>query len=189
MRAEKQSLTKEYLTRLNASPFFIVVDYKGLKVAHMTELRKRLNKAGAEVHVVKNSIFRIAAKEAGVADLNGTLGGQLAVVTGKRDISTAAKVVKTFGAEFDRLKVKFGYLNNERLADTVILRLADLPSLEVSRSNLLGLLNAPATKLVRLMNTPASQMARVLQARVDKGSFQNFLPAQAGAAENKQTTT
>jgi large subunit ribosomal protein L10 len=116
MRAEKQSLTKDYVGRLNASPFFIVVDYKGLKVGHMTELRRRLNKAGAEVHVVKNSIFRIAAKEAGVGDLDGTLTGQLAVVTGQRDISTAAKVVKTFGAEFDRLKVRFGYLNNQRLA-------------------------------------------------------------------------
>jgi large subunit ribosomal protein L10 len=170
MRLEKQNLTKEYLTRLNASPFFIVVDYKGLKVGHMTELRKRLTKAGAEVHVVKNSIFRIAAKEAGVADLNGTLIGQLAVVTGKKDISTAAKVVKTFNAEFDRLKVKFGYLNSQRLADKDILSLADLPSIEVLRGRLLGVLNAPATKLVRLLNTPASQMARVLQARVDKGA-------------------
>ena len=122
MRPEKQSLTKEYLARLNASPFFIVVDYRGLSVRHMTELRKRLTKAGAEVHVVKNSIFRIAAKEAGVADLNGTLSGQLAVVTGQRDISTAAKVVKTFGTEFDRLKIKFGYLKNQRLADATAIR-------------------------------------------------------------------
>jgi large subunit ribosomal protein L10 len=170
MRLEKQNLTKEYLKRLNASPFFIVVDYKGLKVGHMTVLRKRLTKAGAEVHVVKNSIFRIAAKEAGVADLNGTLLGQLAVITGQKDISTAAKVVKTFNAEFDRLKVKFGYLNSQRLADKDILSLAELPSIEVLRGRLLGVLNAPATQLVRLLNTPASQMARVLQARVDKGA-------------------
>jgi len=169
MRPEKQTLTKEYLTRLNASPFFIVVDYKGLKVGHMTELRKRLNKAGAEVHVVKNSIFRIAAKEAGVADLNGTLAGQLAVVTGQKDISTAAKVVKTFGAEFDRLKVRFGYLNNQRLAESEIMILADLPSVEALLGKLLGLFMAPATKLVVLLNMPASQMARVLQARVEKG--------------------
>jgi large subunit ribosomal protein L10 len=168
MRAEKQNLTKEYLARLNSSPFFIVVDYKGLSVRHMTELRKRLNKAGAEVHVVKNSLFRIAAKEAGVGDLNGTLTGQLAIVTGQRDLSVAAKVVKTFGAEFDRLKVKFGYLKNQRLADTEILVLADLPSMEVMRGILLRVLNAPASTLVRLMNTPASQMARVLQARADK---------------------
>src|ERR1017187_7231334 len=158
MRLEKQNLSKEYLTRLNASPFFIVVDYKGLTVGHLTELRKRLNKAGAEIHIVKNSIFRIAVKEAGVADLNGALAGQLAVVTGQKDISVAAKVVKTFNAEFDRLKIKFGYLNSQRLADKDIMALADLPSIEVLRGKLLGVLNAPATKLVRLLNTPASQL-------------------------------
>ena len=169
MRAEKQILTKEYLTRLNASPFFIVVGYSGLKVAHLTEFRKRLRQAGAEVHIIKNSIFAIAAKEAGVTDLNGSVAGQIAVVTGQKDISVAAKAVKNFGAEFDKLKVKFGYLNNKRLAEAELMVLADLPSLEVLRSKLLGVLNAPATKLVVLLNTPATQLARVLQAKADKG--------------------
>ena len=169
MRAEKQILTKEYLARLNASPFFLVVNYQGLKVSHLTEFRKRLRSAGAEVHVVKNSIFQIAAKEAGISDINGSLAGMVAVVTGQKDISVAAKVVKNFGAEFDKLKVKFGYLNSKRLADTDILALADLPSLDVLRARLLGLFNAPATKLVRLISTPASQLARVIQAKVDKG--------------------
>ena len=76
--------------------------------------------------------------------------------------------MKTFGAEFDRLKVHFGYLNNQRLEQPEIMMLADLPSLEVLRGTLLGLFNAPATKLVRLLNTPAGQMARLLQARADK---------------------
>src|SRR6516225_249059 len=168
MRPEKQNLTKEYLTRLNASPFFIIVDYKGLKVGHLTELRKRLTKAGAQIHIVKNSIFQIAAQEAGVGSFNGALNGQLAVVTGQRDISTAAKVVKTFGAEFDKLKVHFGYLNNQRLDQPAILTLADLPSIEVLRGQLLGVLNAPASKFVRLLSTPAGQLARVLQARREK---------------------
>src|SRR3954470_15017156 len=179
MRPEKQHLTKEYLTRLNASPFFIVVDYKGLKVSHLTELRKRLHKAGAEVHVVKNSIFRIAAKEAGIGDLNGALTGQLAVVTGQRDISSAAKVVKTFGSEFDRLKIHFGYLNNQRLEQAELLTLADLPSIEVLRGKLLGLFNAPATTFVRLLNTPASQLARVLQVQGEK--LGKAAPAEAPA--------
>ncbi len=170
MRAEKQYLTREYAARLNASPFFIVVDYKGLKVGPMTDLRKRLNKTGSEIHIVKNSIFRLAAKEAGVADLNGALTGQMAVVTGQKDISAAAKVVKNFNAEFDKLKIKFGYLNNSRLESQDIVALADLPSIEVLRGKLLGLLQAPATKLAVLLNTPASQLARVLQARVDKGA-------------------
>ena len=169
MRAEKQYLTREYAARLNASPFFIVVDYKGLKVGPMTDLRKRLNRAGSEIHIVKNSIFRLAAKEAGVADMNGSLTGQMAVVTGQKDISAAAKVVKNFNAEFDKLKIKFGYLNNNRLESPDIVALADLPSIEVLRGKLLGLLQTPATRLVALLNTPASQLVRVLQARVDKG--------------------
>jgi large subunit ribosomal protein L10 len=135
----------------------------------MTELRKRLNKAGAEIHVVKNSIFRIAAKEAGVPEMNGTLAGQLAVVTGQKDISATAKIVKTFGAEFDKLKIQFGYLDNKRLEQATLITLADLPSMEVLRGTLLGVLNAPATKLVRLLNTPATQLARVLQAKAEKG--------------------
>ena len=170
MRAEKQYINREYVARLNASPFFVVVDYKGLTVGQFGELRKRLTKAGSEVHVVKNSIFRVAAKEAGVADLGATLTGQLAVVTGQRDISVAAKTLKTFQSEFDKPKVKFGYLNNQRLEMADLLVLADLPSIEVLRAKLLGVLQAPASQLARLLNTPASQLARVLQARIDKAA-------------------
>src|SRR6059058_3707781 len=164
MRAEKQNISQEYLARLNSSPFFIVVDYQGLKVGPITELRKRLNKAGAEMHVVKNSIFRIAAKEAGIAELGGTLTGQLAVVTGQRDVSSAAKVVKTFSSEFERPKIKFGFLNNERIEAATVVQLADLPSIEVLRGKLLGLFNTPATRLVQILNTPGSQLARVIKA-------------------------
>jgi large subunit ribosomal protein L10 len=170
MRAEKKLLTNEYVARLNASPFFIVVGYQGLKVTHLTELRKRLTQAGAEIHVVKNTVFSVAAKEAGVGELAGTLTGQLAVVTGKKDISVAAKSLKNFGAEFDKLKLKFGYLNNQRLDEATIIALADLPSLDVLRAKLLGLFNAPATKLATLINTPATQLAQVIKAKAEKGS-------------------
>lgn len=159
MRAEKQILTKEYLNRLNASPFFIVVNYTGLKVAPLTELRQRLKKAGAEVHIVKNSIFRIAAKEAGVADLGASLAGQIAVITGQKDFFPAAKVVKNFAAEFTRPKIQFGYLDNKRMESGEIIALADLPSLEVLRGTLLGMLQAAPSRL-----------ARVLQAKVDQGA-------------------
>jgi large subunit ribosomal protein L10 len=169
MRAEKQYISNEYLARLNASPFFIVVDYRGLKVGPMTELRKRLHKAGAEMHVVKNSIFRLAVKEAGVGDVGTSLTGQLAVVTGQKDVSSAAKIVKTFGAEFEKPKVRFGYLKDQRLEAADIIALADLPSIEVLRSKLLGVLLAPATKLATVLNAPGTQLVRVLQARVEKG--------------------
>src|SRR5438105_1154549 len=120
MRVEKEYISKEYIGRLNSSPFFIAADYLGLTVGQFSELRKRLVRAGAEIHVVKNSIFRRAAEEAGVADLGGSLTGQMAIVTGQRDISAAAKVMKSFQAEFDRPKIKFGYLNKSRLEEAEI---------------------------------------------------------------------
>jgi large subunit ribosomal protein L10 len=168
MRAEKKLLTGEYVARLNASPFFIVVGYQGLKVAHLSELRKRLTQAGAEIHVVKNTVFNVAAKEAGIGDLNGSLAGQIAVVTGKKDISAAAKALKNFAAEFDKLKLKFGYLNSQRIEEKSIIALADLPSLDVLRAKILGLLAAPATKLATLINTPATLLAQVIKAKAEK---------------------
>ena len=157
MRAEKKFITHEYVARLNASPFFIVTDYTGLTVGQFTELRKRLIKAGAEVHVVKNSIFCVAAKEAGIATLNGSLAGQIAIVTGKKDFFAAAKAVKTFQAEFEKPKIKFAYLGDQRLEQAQVVAYADFPSIEQLRGKLLGLFQAPA-----------AQLARVLQARVDK---------------------
>jgi large subunit ribosomal protein L10 len=169
MRSEKSSISAEYLTRLNTSPFFLVVDYTGLKVGPFTELRKRLQLAGSEVHVVKNSLFKLAAREVGIADLGQPMAGQLAVVTGRKDISVAAKALKNFHAEFERPVVRFGFLNNEPLSATDISTLADLPSLDVLRARLLGLFMAPAQKLAAVINTPGGQLARVIKARVDKG--------------------
>jgi len=169
MRAEKKFISAEYVNRLKGTPFFLVVDYRGLSVGQFTELRKRLSKAGAEVHVVKNTIFRIAAKEAGVADLGGTLAGQLAIVTGQKDIAAAAKVVKTYQSEFDKPKLQFGYLGSQRLSAEELRVIADLPPLPQLQGKLLGLLQAPAQKLVALINTPGSQLARVIKAKADKG--------------------
>jgi len=168
MRAEKKLISADYLARLNASPFFLVIDYVGLKVAPITELRKRLTKAGARLLVVKNSLFKIAAKDAGVADLGTELTGQLAVVTGAKDIAAAAKVLKTFKAESGKPAVKFGYLGNQRLEAAAILAIADLPPMEALRSKFLGLLNTPATRLVQMLNTPGSQLARVIKAKADQ---------------------
>lgn len=170
MRQEKKSISAEYVERLNRSPFFIVTDYTGLRVPHFSELRKRLRLSGAEMHVVKNTIFKIAATEAGVPDLGGSLTGQIAVVTGPKDISAAAKILKTFAAEFEKPRIRFGFLDNQHLDAAALAALADLPSIEVLRGRLLGLLQAPAGQLVRLLNEPASSLARVLKAKVDKGA-------------------
>jgi large subunit ribosomal protein L10 len=168
MRPEKKFVAEEYLARLNASPFFLVVDYKGLSVSQFTELRKNLAKEGAELHVVKNTIFRICAKEAGLADLTGTLSGQLAVCTGKNDIAAAAKALKKAEKELDKPKIQFGYLGDQALTGDQVRAIADLPPLDGLRSQLVGLIQTPAQKLVVMLNTPATQLARVIQAKADQ---------------------
>jgi large subunit ribosomal protein L10 len=92
------------------------------------------------------------------------------VVTGQKDVSAAAKVLKNFAAEFDKLKVNFGFMGNQRLDQAGVLAIADLPSIEVLRGKLLGVLNAPATKLAALINTPGSQLARVIKAKSEKAA-------------------
>ena len=157
MRAEKKFISAEYLNRLKSSPFFLVVDYRGLSVGQFTDLRKRLVKVGGEVHVVKNTIFRVAAKEAGIADLTGALSGQVAVVTGQEDIAASAKVIKGFQTEFDKPKIQFGYMGSQALSAAEVRAIADLPSLLQLRG-----------KIAALINTPATQLARVIKANVDK---------------------
>jgi large subunit ribosomal protein L10 len=93
----------------------------------------------------------------------------MAVITGQKDICAAAKAVKTFAAEFERPKVKFGYMADKRIEAAEVDVLADLPPMDVLRAKLLGVMMAPAQNLVALINTPASQLARVIKARVDKG--------------------
>jgi large subunit ribosomal protein L10 len=169
MRTEKKFISAEYAARLSQSPFFLVVDYRGLSVSQFTELRKRLRAAGAEAHVVKNTLFRIAAKEVGVADLSSALAGQIAVVSGQKDIAAAAKVIKMYQAEFEKPKLQFGYLGSKALSADEIRAIADLPPLPQLQAKILGVLQAPAQKLVSLLNTPGGQLARVIKAKADQG--------------------
>ena len=170
MRAEKIYISKEYVERLNSAAYFIMIDYRGLTVDQFSELRNRLRAAGAECHVVKNTIFKIAVKELDIADLSGQMAGQLAAVTGDKDISSAAKVVKNFHAEFEKPRMVFGYLDKERLENETLMALADLPPLDVLRAKLAGLIQTPASQLARIINTPGTQLAQVIKARIDKES-------------------
>jgi len=152
--------------RVNASPFLFVVDYSGLTVPRWEELRKRLRGAGAEIHVFKNNLVRKAAEKAGYpSQIGDALTGQTALVTGDQDVCAAAKVMKTFAKEFEKPKLKGGVLDGNLLTADGINSLADLPSKEVLQSQLLGVLQAPASKLVRLLNEPAASLARVLKAK------------------------
>ena len=118
--------------------------------------------------MVKNTFLRRAAAGIGYPDLAETLSGQTAIVTGESDVCAAAKVLKVFGAEFQKLAIKVGVLDKAIVSKEQIQALADLPPKSVLQSQLLGVLKSPLQKLVVLLNEPGASLARLLKARLDQ---------------------
>jgi large subunit ribosomal protein L10 len=170
MRPEKTLILEDLQGWVKQSPYLIVADYTGLKVSEFSELRTRLRGAQAEVRVVKNTFLRRALINEQLPDLEKDLNGQTAIVFGPSDVCAAAKILKSFGSEFQRPKVRLGIVDKAYVDGKGVLALADLPSKDALRAQILGLISTPASQLVRLINTPASQLAQVIKAKSDKGS-------------------
>jgi large subunit ribosomal protein L10 len=168
MRPEKADIVKDLENDLKDSSFVLVTDYQHMKVDDFGELRKRLAATGAEVHVVKNSFLKRAMANSGLTATNGDLTGQTAVVTGDKDVALVAKVLKTFATEFKKAILKFGFIGRAQVPTKQIEQIADLPPREVVMAQLLGLMQAPATRLARMLNEPASSLARLLKAKSEK---------------------
>lgn len=182
MRPEKPTIVEDVKLRLNNSPFLIIVEYGGMNVNHFAELRNRLGAAGSSLTVVKNTFLRRSIKDAGLPELDAHLTGQTAFAVGEKDICAAAKILKTFSAEFQKPKVRAAILDNSVLDTDQVMALADLPSKEVLQSQLLALLLTPATQLVRTLNEPGASLARVLAAIAEKAPAAET-PAPKAAAE------
>ena len=168
MRPEKAGIVSELSEALKRSPFVLVTDYRGMKVIDFSELRSRLEPAGAEVHVVKNNFLKRAMANSGFPDVGDQFAGQTAVVTGEADVAPVAKIFKTFATEFKLAALKIGFIDRAVLSTAELETLAELPAREVLQAQLLGLLLSPATRLVRLLNEPATALARLLKAKAEK---------------------
>jgi large subunit ribosomal protein L10 len=152
MRAEKQYLIDEVNGHLKKSEYVILANFTKMTVADTAELRKRLAVEKAEFHVVKNSSFRVAAKALGLPDLEKSLSGQTAIVVGGKNAPGVAKVLKKFVEEKQKLEVKVGVLDRKAMSAADLAKLADLPSLEVLRAQLLGLFMQTAASFVRVID-------------------------------------
>jgi large subunit ribosomal protein L10 len=168
MRPEKASIVSDLSEKLNRSPFLLVTDYQHMKVDQFGELRNRLAPAGAEVRVVKNSFLKRAMADSGMPDVGDKLTGQTAIVMGENDVAPVAKILKLFTAEFKIATLKIGVVDKAVMSTSDVEALAELPAREILLAQLLGLLQAPATRLVRILNEPASAFARLLAAKGEK---------------------
>jgi large subunit ribosomal protein L10 len=165
MRPEKNLITDWIKSKINLSPYVLIIDFTTLKVSEFTELRKRLLAVNAQCRVTKNTLLRRALKQLGLPDLGNSLTGQTAIVIGEHDVSAAAKILKNFIDEFKKLKIKCGILDAIIISQEQVLSIADLPSRETLRSKILGLLKAPSSKLVQVINTPAAQIVQIIKTK------------------------
>lgn len=166
MRTEKKYLIEEVARHLKKSDYLLITNYQKVTVADVAALRAKLAPEQAEFHVVKNSSLRVAAKDAGLPGFDNLLAGQTAIVVGGRNASGVAKIVKKFFDEKQKLEIKGGIVGGKLFDAGQIAKLSELPSIEVLRAQLLGLLNQPATGLVRVINGVPQALVNVLQAKV-----------------------
>jgi large subunit ribosomal protein L10 len=166
MRVEKKYLITEVETHLKKSDYVILTNFKGVTVSDVAELRAELDKEKAEFHVVKNSSLRVAAEALGLPAFEEALAGPTAIIVGGKNSPVVAKIVTKFFKDKQKVEVKCAVLSKKLLSPADVQALAELPSLDALRAQLLGLLNQPGTMFVRILNAPAFGLANVLQAKV-----------------------
>ena len=170
MRQEKIQIGNDIAAMLTSSDFVYFVSYKGLSTAEMNNFRDKLYAAGANCHVLKNRVVRKVAELNGLEALANTkIVGDTAVVIGNGDASAVAKVITEFTASTKEvLAPKCGYFEGAMLSAAEIKAIADLPSKDALRAQLLGLLNAVPTGLVRVLSAKAGSIINVINAYKNK---------------------
>jgi large subunit ribosomal protein L10 len=164
VRPEKKAAVAEIKEKLERASAVVLTNYRGLNVAAMTELRSKMREAGVEFKVVKNTLTRFAAEEAGLKDLDDFLKGPTAVAFGYDDPVTPAKVVADFAKQYKQLELKGGILDGNILQPENVKELADLPSREVLLAKIVGGMQGPIAGFVNVLNGVPRNLVYVLDA-------------------------
>jgi large subunit ribosomal protein L10 len=168
-RPDKAAAVAELTTAFRDSSAAVLTEYRGLSVAELKELRRSLA-GNATYNVVKNTLSKIAAREAGLEVLEPLLEGPSAIAFVTGDPVTVAKSLRAFTREHPLLVLKGGVLDGAPLTADEIKKLADLESREVLLAKLAGGFVAPATQLASVLMAPVRQLAQVLGALAAKAA-------------------
>jgi large subunit ribosomal protein L10 len=166
-RTQKSEAVDSLHAAFKETSFVMVAHYSGLTVAEITGLRRNMLKAGASFRVAKNRLARIALKGTAFENLESMFTGPTGI-TFSSDPVSAAKVATEFAKENEKFILIGGGLGSQALNPKAIETLAKLPSLDVLRASLLGLIQTPATRIAGVIQAPAGGLARVIQAHADK---------------------
>ena len=152
-------------TRLAGARTAVVTEYRGLTVQQLSEPRKQLRGVAAEYRVVKNRLARIALDGSPLEPLRPHLTGPVGVVIGRRDPVAVAKALSAFVRTTPALQVKVGLVEGQLLEPPALRAVADLPSPEILRGQLVGALQGPMAALVGLLTAPHRELVYVLAER------------------------
>ncbi|MCE5252116.1 50S ribosomal protein L10 [bacterium] len=166
-KEEKQQVVEEFIGIFD-KPGVYLMDFKGLNVAEITELRSRLRDANVSMKVVKNTLAKRALKSVGVAGLDSYLVGPTGVVWSKEDSVVPAKVLLDFLKKHDKGTIKAGLVDGTVVKDNEIVILSNLPSKHELYAKVASVLNAPIVKLAMVLNGIPVKFVRTVDALREK---------------------
>src|SRR5687767_5043239 len=188
-RDQKAAVIDEVATQIKESEAIFAVDYRGISVQQVAELRKRLSEADASLRVVKNTLTERAAEQAGAEDLKALLEGPTAFTFVRGDAALAAKAIATFRREHQVPEFKGGTMAGQSLSIEDLQAIAQLPARDVLHGQLVGMLASPVTGLVRGLNALIQGLALQLGQIAEQGLVSGEAPAaeeaEAPAAEEE----
>jgi large subunit ribosomal protein L10 len=184
-RPDKAAAVAEIVDSFNESAGAVLTEYRGLTVKQLQDLRRALGE-NANYAVVKNTLTKLAAQEAGVEGFDDLLNGPTAIAFINGDVVEAAKGLRDFAKANPALVIKGGYVDGASMDAKEIAKLADLESREVLLGKLAGAMLASLSQAVYLLNAPLAQAARLagaLQAKREESGQDSIESLQGGAGE------
>ncbi|GMG98130.1 50S ribosomal protein L10 [Tepidimicrobium xylanilyticum] len=165
---EKKQVVEEITDKVKKAQGVVLVDYRGLNVEEVTQLRRKYKEAGVEYKVYKNTLMRFAFKNAGYEEFNQFLTGPNAIAFGFDDPVQAAKITHEFAKQNDKLEIKAGIVDGKIIGVDEIKNLANLPSKEVLIAQALAGLNGPIAGFANVLQGTIRSLVYVLNAVKEK---------------------
>jgi len=178
----KTSLVGDYAAKFKEATSLVVVDYRGLSVDQVTELRRNLRAEGVEFKVLKNNISRRAICEAGYEGLANEFVGPTAIAYSNDDVVAPARILHTFAKENEALELKAGFIEGEVASREQVMELATLPSKDGLLSMLLSVLQAPMRNMAYALSQVADQKD-VEQPAAEAAPVEEVVEAEAAPVE------
>lgn len=170
LKSEKETMTKDLNDKFTRAKGVVIAEFNKLDVATVNRLRKKLRDGKVEWRVLKNTLARRAAKGTSVELISDDFVGAVAAAITYDDVVAPAKILSDFIKDLDKIKIRSGVVQGQRIDAKGVQALAKLPGLNELRATILSMINQPATKLVRTIKEPGAALARVIKARAEKSA-------------------